>query len=113
MLFCTVSMYTCIFKMVLNVCLLLEKLVFRKNDLFCGTVFTTAFFCTKDFSLQERLKIMPFGATAEKNTTCILYYRTCTHAYMCGISPMLLYIEVTITGLQKSFADFQGLIASL
>ena len=56
---------------------------------------------------------MPFGATAEKNTTCILYYRTCTHAYMCGISPMLLYIEVTITGLQKSFADFQGLIASL
>ena len=36
-----------------------------------------------------------------------------TCIYVWNIPDAALYIEVTITGLQKSFADFQGLIASL
>ena len=31
------------------------------------------FFCKKNFSLQERLKLMPFGTTAEKSTTWKMY----------------------------------------
>ena len=92
MLFCTVSMYTCIFKMVLNVCLLLEKLVFRKNDLFLRNGVYNGVFLHKRLFFTRTTKNYAFWSNGGKNTTCILYYRTCTHAYMCGISLMLLYI---------------------
>ena len=68
MLFCTVSMYTCIFKMVLNVCLLLEKLVFRKNDLFLRNGVYNGVFLHKRLFFTRTTKNYAFWSNGGKKT---------------------------------------------
>ena len=84
MLFCTVSMYTCIFKMVLNVCLLLEKLVFRKNDLFLRNGVYNGVFLHKRLFFTRTTKNYAFWSNGGKKHHMYIilsYMYTCIYVW--------------------------------